>query len=184
MANSYKVGEPLSAEDLEFLRAYLLNVTDADLMISTAGSGVSEGTGALAEAVPSVKVQPAAISTQPFNKSRTAHGSTTNAAGSSTIRISQPGPFDNGWSVKWTAKRTAGTSLTKIQDKVVVTAYGAVAAWPFVGIIYNVSRSSTSPSNYQAWSMQRSETFAGAVTQLDIALYSYFWNRKGSWQIP
>lgn len=185
MANSYEIGEPLSAEDLEFLRAYLLTDNGTgDPTISTASYGASDGTGSLTQRVSAVDVQPTAISTLPFNKTKTVHGTTTNAAGSSTIRSSQPGPFDNGWSVNWTAKRTAGTSLTKIQNKVVVTAYGAVAAWPFVGAIYNVSRSSTSPANAQSWNMQRSETFAGAVTQLDIALYSYFWNSKGSWQIP
>jgi hypothetical protein len=184
MAKKYEVGEPLSLEDLEFLRAYLLTDGEGEPTVTTASYTTSEGTGALAQRVSTFDVVPAAISTLPFNKSKTSDGTSTNAKGSSTLRISQPGPFDNGWSVDWTARRTSGASLTKIQNKVTVIAYGAVAAFPFVGQIYKVSRSSTSGANAQSWRTQRSETFGGAVTQLDIALYSYFWNSRGNWQIP
>lgn len=182
MAEKYEVGEPLSLEDLEFLRAYLLT-EDGEAGVTTTGFSANDD-GSAVHGAASVDADTVSLSTSSFNRTKTTNGTTVNASGSSTLRISQPGPLDNGWSTKWTAKRTAGASLTKIKNTVAVQAYGAVAKWPFVGQIYSVSRSSTSGANAQAWSMQRSESFAGAVVQLNIQCYSYFWNSRGSWQLP
>lgn len=182
MADEYEVGEPLSLEDLEFLRAYLLDEA-AEPGVATAGftSGEARDDNA---AIAALSVETASMSTSKFNQSKTANGSSVNATGSSTLRISQPSPIENGWSAKWTAKRTAGASLTKIKNTVSVQAYGAVAQWPFVGLIYSVSRSSTSHHKAQSWSLQRSENFGGAVIQLNIQCYSYFYNSRGSFQLP
>lgn len=175
LVNEYEVGEPLSLEDLEFMRAYLIDSEPAaqttEPVIETAAYG---GSGS---------VSPAALYNlnQSFNVNRSGAGATANANGRITGGINV---VDANWRASWTTKRTAGASLTKITSSVKANAYGAVAAWPFVGLIYSQSYSATSPTGASSWSFTRSGKVIGAVAYMTIDCKSFVYTKSGSFSLP
>ncbi|MEJ1091644.1 hypothetical protein [Microbacterium istanbulense] len=176
MADAYEVGEPLSPEDLEFLRAYMVDESvDSGPTVTTANYSADSDE-------PNIEL--AASTTGKINRSKTAFGTSVSQVGSFSLKVGEPNPFANSWSTSFTAKKTSGTSLTKIKAQVNVQGYGAVTQWPFVGKVYETSQSSTSGANVQSWSFNRSGSFGGVILNLEIQTYAYFWNSKGSFQLP
>jgi hypothetical protein len=175
LATDYVVGEPLSLEDLEFLRAYLIDGEPA----ADAGTPVIEtvafgGSGSVA---------PAALYNlnQPFNVTRSGAGATANANGRVTGGINI---VDANWGVSWTTKRTGGAALTKITSSVRADAFGAVAGWPFVGLVYSRSYSATSPSGASSWSFARSGKVVAAVAYMQVDCKSFVYTKSGSFSLP
>lgn len=176
MASRYEVGDPLSAEDLEFMRAYLLTGGEATSPTITTAS-YTRG-----DAKPNVQL--ASSSTTPINRSKTAYGTSVSQVGSLKLKVGEPNPLANSWSTSFTAKRTSGVSLTKIRASVSVRGYGATTSWPFVGLVYEKNQSATSAANAQSFSFNRSDNFGGAIVNLDLRTYADFWNKSGSFALP
>ncbi|MBN6191538.1 hypothetical protein JQN58_32210 [Aneurinibacillus sp. BA2021] len=76
LADHYSVGQPLSAEDLEFMRAYLI---DAEPPASASSPAIEAAAYGGAEA----RIVPAALYNlnQSFNVTRSGAGATANASG-------------------------------------------------------------------------------------------------------
>lgn len=176
LSEDYGVGDPLSLEDIEFMRAYLIDAqptTDAESpVIETAAFGDSSGSAV-----------PAALYNlnQSFNVTRSGAGATANANGRITGGINL---VDANWKASWTTKRTSGKALSKITSSVTADAFGAVAAWPFVGKIYSKSYSATSPSGASSWSFSRNGRVTGAVAYMQIDCRSYVYTSSGSFSLP
>ncbi len=176
LAENYEVGEPLSPEDLEFLRAYLIEAEptaeSSEPVIEAAAFQGSQGV-----------VAPAALYNlnQSFNVTRSGAGATANAKGSIKGGINL---VDASWSVSWTTKRTAGKALTKITSTVTADAFGAVAGWPYVGKIYSKSYSATSPKGASSWSFARSGKVTGAVAYMQMDCKSFVYTSSGSFALP
>lgn len=181
LSEDYEVGEPLSAEDLEFLRAYLIGAqptaaADAPVVettaIQTAAHDMTPGNAA-----------PAALFNlnQSFNVTRSGAGATANATGRITGGINL---IDAYWAASWTTKRTSGRYLTKITSRVIADAFGAVASYPFVGKIYSRTYSATSPSGSNSWYFSRSGRVTGAVAYMQIDCRSFVYTSAGSFGLP
>ncbi|WP_136035841.1 hypothetical protein [Microbacterium sp. K35] len=176
LADHYSVGQPLSAEDLEFMRAYLI---DAEPPASASSPAIEAAAYGGAEA----RIVPAALYNlnQSFNVTISGAGATANASGRITGGIDL---VDANWGVSWTTKRTGGKALTKITSSVKADAFGAVAAWPFVGLIYSKSYSATSPSGASSWSFSRNGRATGAVAYMQMDCRSYVYTTSGSFALP
>lgn len=174
LVSDYEVGEPLSVEDLEFMRAYLIEeeTPTTDEPVIEAAAFTETG-----------KVAPAALYNlnQSFNVNKSGAGASANANGRITGGINV---VDANWGASWTTKRTGGAALTKITSTVKADAFGAVAAWPFVGLIYSQSRSATSPSGASSWYFSRSGKVTGAVAYMQIDCKSFVYTKSGSFQLP
>ena len=190
LSEDYEVGEPLSLEDLEFMRAYLIESTPSS------GEGAPDVEAAVYKpsgstaVIDSAAYKPSDISIAPvalfnlnqsFNVTKTGAGATANASGSITGGINA---VDANWGVSWTTKRTAGVALTKITSTVTADAYGAVAAWPFVGKIYSQTRSATSPAGASSWTFSRGGYVPGVIAYMQIDCKSFVYTAAGSFQLP
>jgi hypothetical protein len=176
LAADYVVGEPLSIEDLEFMRAYLIEKEpDPDSEILAIETAALTNSGS--------SIVPAALFglNQSFNVTKSGAGATANAKGTITGGINL---VDATWGVSWNTKRTAGVSLTKIKSSVNAYAYGAVIAWPFVGLIYSKAISATSPAGASSWSFARSGNVTGAVAYMQIECRSYVYTSSGTFSLP
>lgn len=181
LSEDYQVGEPLTAEDLEFLRAYLIEAQPT----ATADAPEVE-TAAIQTAAHQMtpgKAAPAALYNlnQSFNVTRSGAGATANASGRITGGINF---VDAYWAASWTTKRTSGRYLTKITSRVIADAFGAVASYPFVGKIYSRTYSATSPSGSNSWYFSRSGRVTGAVAYMQIDCRSFVYTSAGSFGLP
>lgn len=175
LVSDYVVGEPLSLEDLEFMRAYLIEEEPAsDTSTPVIDTAAFTGSGNIA---------PAALYNlnQSFNVNKSGAGASANANGRITGGINV---VDANWAASWTTKRTAGVALSKITSSVKADAFGAVAAWPFVGLIYSQSYSATSPNGASSWSFSRSGKVTGAVAYMTIDCKSFVYTKSGSFSLP
>lgn len=176
LSEDYDVGDPLSLEDLEFMRAYLIEAEPASdggsTVVETAAFEGSQNAAA-----------PAALYNlnQSFNVTRSGAGATANANGRITGGINV---VDAYWGASWTTKRTGGKALSKITSSVTADAFGAVGGWPYVGKIYSKTLSATSPSGVSSWSFSRSGRVTGAVAYMQVDCRSYVYTSSGSFSLP
>lgn len=176
LATDYTVGEPLSLEDLEFMRAYLI-----DKKLAPDASTPVINTAAFNNSELSINLVGLFDLNASFNVTKSGAGATANAKGSTHGTINA---FDGYWSTSWTTKRTAGVALTKIKSSVTASAFGAVAAWPFVGLIYSQSYSATSGTGASSWYFSRNGYVPGLIAYMQIDCKSFVYTKSGSFVLP
>ncbi len=182
VGESYDIGEPVSLEDLEFLRIYAFSAEDAPSQPIVASARISDGAlagPAVASDGPTIQLVDQTSNT-PFNVSTTQYGTTANIAGSARITIGDT--FTNSWSVSWTAKRISGAVTTKISSKANIYGYAAVAAWPYVGLVTE-THPSASTTTSQSLGFSRNGYMTAFLVYMTVECHSTFYNASGSFQI-
>jgi hypothetical protein len=182
--DKYELGEPLSLKDLEFVRAYAEIAPPSELPADTAGTeGATVQTAAYRPA--SSLAQPAGFDnwtgngSQSFKGSKKSQGVTAALSGKFTRKISG---LDNNWSISVTNKITAGRSNVK-NNKVyaVYHGYGAVAKWPYIGLIY--SKTVSVSNGTRDVSMSQGYHFAGLSPAWDFTAYGSVTTKSGSFTV-
>jgi hypothetical protein len=115
-----------------------------------------------------------------FNVSTTQYGTTANIAGSARITIGDT--FTNRWAVSWTAKRISGAVTTKISSKANIYGYGAVAAWPYVGLVTEIHPSASTTTS-QSLGLSRNGYMTAFLVYMTVECHSRSYNASGSFQI-
>lgn len=182
VGESYEIGESVTLEDLEFLRIYAFSADnpEGDPVVASARVSAEERSVAPAVASDALSVELASTSnTDRFNVTKTQYGTTANVQGSMTRTIGDT--VTNSWSVNWIAKRVSGTSTTKIVAKANIYGYGATAAWPYVGLIYEAHPSASTTA--QSLGFSRTGTFTAYAVYMTSEATSTFYNTKGSFLI-
>lgn len=169
VGESYEIGEPVTLEDLEFLRIYAFSAEESQAAPVVTAAYTSDD--------PTIELVSA--QTTYFNKTTTLAGTKANILGSVTGNVGSG--ISSSWSETWTAKRVSGTSLTKIKSQAHVYAYGLVAVSPFVGLIYEAHPSATLA--VQSMVFSRTANFTGITYYMTLDAVSTFYNPAGSFQI-
>jgi hypothetical protein len=156
IVSSYDVGEPLSFADAQFVKTYVAPVTQRKDLAQTTGTA-----------------------SRTFNKTGAGAGASVRISGSARTTICD---FctTNSWSTTLTATRVSGT-VTGQTLAVNVYAYGAVGAWPYVGLVYSNSQSVKSTAS--PYTLSRSQSFSAFVSYMTIDPYVTVSTRSGSFQI-
>lgn len=175
---SYDLGDPLSLEDLEFIRIYAVAAGDAQL----AGADSVDGEILLAAYTEPSSAEKALETTSgTFTNSTTKAGSTVYISGGA-YSLTIGDTITNKWSASWTAKKTTGINVTKIKSQIDVYGYGAVAAWPFVGLVYETHPSGSTTTS-QSYFFSRKADFTAFLVYATIGGGSTFTNANGSFQL-
>lgn len=151
IAESYEIGEPLSLVDLELVRAYA-TISDPEAEAAESASGASIVTASYNSArqdnIVLVGINPwTGNGSQAFSKTKTSQSVSAKLSGTLYVNTKISG-LGNTWRVKSTGAITAGRgNVKKNSVSATFNAYGAVAAWPYVGLIYTKTASANNGVN-------------------------------------
>lgn len=185
---SYELGQALSPEDLEIVRAY---AAPSDITVSAEESVASteQGTVSTASYASAAKaaVVPAAIDpwtgngSKAFSKKKTAQKVSAKLSGRLYVNTKSNG-LGNTWRIKSFGKITAGRSNVK-KNSVSATfyGYGAVAAWPYVGLIYNKTASASNGKSNVV--MDKSYSYNGLLAYWSAAPKQSVRTKSGSYSV-
>lgn len=175
ISETYEIGEPLSMEDLEFVRAYLTPAAESTYTEAPETvTALYSSSGEAFEVIPAGSVSWTCASSR-----RTAAGTTACTSGTSRFNL---GAVNHTWSGGWTAQRTAGANLREMTSTLHVELYGAIAAWPYVGKVVDWKRSETKVG-IQSTYFSRSGTAAAAVAYWRMNGRTLFKTASGSFDI-
>lgn len=143
ISDNYELGEPLSLRDLELVRAYApMETLDSGVESPVAVSMPPISSAMYSSRAPGTGAVLAKINwwtgngSRKFSKTRKAQGVSAKLTGTLYVNTKWNG-IGNTWRIKSTGAIIAGKAkVSKNTVSLTFNGYGAVARWPYVGLVY------------------------------------------------
>ena len=188
ISENYELGEPLSLSDLELVRAYApLETFDSDIE-----SPVAVSTPPISSAMYSTRATGAGAAlakidwwtgngTKTFSGVKKAHGVSAKLTGTLYVNTKGNGT-GNTWRIRSTGAITAGkANVSKNTVSLTFNGYGAVARWPYVGLVYTKTAKASNVKNNV--SIDLSYAYSALLVSWSAVPMQSLQTKKGSFNV-
>jgi len=188
ISDNYELGEPLSLSDLELVRAYApITIPDpseggsdalSPLPVSSAAYFVGKTGGGVALA----KINWwTGNGSKAFSEAKKSQGVSAKLTGTIYVNTKRNG-IGNTWRIKSTGAIIAGkTNVSKNTVSLTFNGYGAVARWPYVGLIYTKTAKGSNGKNNV--SIDQSYAYSALLASWSAVPMQSVKTKKGSFNV-